>query len=114
MSTEGIVSGVFKYAHTELGVVIQLQPGLSEIEKTALLALADAANWSPNAHPPIEAITSKVASHLRGDLKKAIQRLKRRGYCLPHPTRGGITWQPTHAGLEIALSLTRSRSTAYP
>ncbi len=78
---------------------------LNEVHKAALLTLADACNWSLHAHVPIETVTRKVASHLRGDMKKAIRHLSKKGYCLPHPTGGTITWELTRMGLQTALAL---------
>src|SRR5437870_4203649 len=110
-----MATAIFKYAYTTVCMVIQgsgtLPEELSEIEKTALIALADACNWSPTAHPPIEAVTRRVPSHLRGDLKKAVEKkLKKNGYCTPHPTAGGITWYITKVGLERATDILKSRT----
>jgi len=75
---------------------------LSEIQKSTLLALAHACNWSLSAHVPVEAITRGVQSNLRGDAKKALQQLQRKGYCYQHPTRGSMTWSLTVEGLKVA------------
>lgn len=66
---------------------------LSQFERATLIALVEACNYSPNAHPPEERILSKFASHLRGDAKKCLGKLAKRGYCIKHPTRGSTTYQ---------------------
>ena len=78
---------------------------LSTIEKAALQALADACNYSLSAHVPIEAVTRRFPSHLRGDAKKALDKLRRKGFCFEHPTGRNRTWQLTQAGLTMAKSI---------
>lgn len=75
---------------------------LTAIQRTALNALADACNFSPNAHPPEEAILRKVQSHLRGDVRKALGQLRRMGLAQRHPTRGNTTWNITGLGIQLA------------
>lgn len=75
---------------------------LSEIERATLQALADACNYSLSAHVPIEAVASRFPTHLRGDTRKALKKLRRKGYCIEHPTRGKRTWQRTPDGLVMA------------
>jgi len=72
------------------------------MEKAVLLALAHACKYSLGAHPPIEAVTTNFPRNLRGDVKRNLRNLRRRGYCQCHPTRGGQTWQLTPEGLAIA------------
>jgi hypothetical protein len=74
---------------------------LSPIEITAIVALANACNWSIHAHVPEESIRG-IPSNLRGDVRKALDRLRRKGYCQKHPTGGSMTWQLTLGGLEKA------------
>lgn len=75
---------------------------LSEIERAMLQALADACNYSLSAHVPVEAVTRKFPKHLRGDAKKALKKLRRKGYCVEHPTGRTRTWQLTSKGLGTA------------
>jgi len=85
---------------------------LSAEEQAALVALAEACNWSINAHVSVEAFTRKFKTHLRGDAKKTLKKLKKRGYCTPHPTGGSTTYQLTDPGLiEAKLILARSSET---
>jgi len=69
------------------------------IELATLHALADACNYSLGAHVPEQAVTRKFPTHLRGDAKKALKKLQRKGYCIQHPTGRNMTWQLTSAGL---------------
>jgi hypothetical protein len=73
-------------------------------EQAALKALADACFYSLSAHVPQEAVTSRVPKYLRGDIKKALKKLRAKGFCHEHPTRGSTTWQLTPAGLQEARS----------
>jgi hypothetical protein len=75
---------------------------LTEMEKAVLQALADACNYSLGAHPPVEAVTRSFAGNLKGDVKKNLRNLRKRGYCQCHPTHGGQTWQLTSQGLAVA------------
>ena len=79
--------------------------GLTELQRAALVALADACNWSLGAHPPEEAVTRRVKSNLRGDIKKGLDQLRRMGYCVKHPTGRNMTWQLTPPGLQTARAL---------
>ena len=75
---------------------------LTTIQRTALNALADACEFSINAHPPEGAILRKVQSHLRGDVRKALSQLRRMGLAQRHPTGRNTTWNITQAGLSLA------------
>lgn len=85
-------------------MITQLQGELSEIEKTALIALAHACKWSLNAHVSEERIGG-VPSNLRGAVRKSLKKLHSRGYCRKHPTGGSTTWNLTPMGLETARTL---------
>lgn len=75
---------------------------LTEIQKSALLSLANACKWSLSAHVPIEAITRGVQSNLRGEIKKALKQLQHMNYCYQHPTGKSTTWNITIDGLKVA------------
>lgn len=75
---------------------------LTVIQRTALNALADACDFSINAHPPEEFILRKVPTHLRGDIRKALCQLRKIGLAQKHPTRGSTTWNITGDGLRLA------------
>ena len=75
---------------------------LTAIQRTALNALADACDFSINAHPPEEFVLKRVKSHLRGDVRKALCQLRRMGLAQKHPTRGSTTWNITGDGLRSA------------
>jgi hypothetical protein len=61
---------------------------LAELELATLVMLAEACNYSPSAHPPEHAITSRFPTHMRGDVKKYLKSLHKKGLALKHPTRG--------------------------
>jgi len=75
---------------------------LSDIEKATLQALADACSYSLSAHVPIEAVIRRFPSNLRRDAKKALKKLRSKGYCSQHPTRRKKTWQLSRKGLTVA------------
>ena len=75
---------------------------LPDIEQATLQALADACNYSLSAHVPVEAVTRRFRTHLRGDAKKALKKLRSKGYCFEHPTGRKRTWQLTPKGLAVA------------
>lgn len=87
------------YIHTSVSMTI-----LTALEQATLIALSEACNCSLSAHVPKEAVTSKFAKHLRGDVKKCLKKLKRRGYCYAHPTGRNTTYQLTREGLNAATS----------
>jgi hypothetical protein len=73
---------------------------LKSSEKATLLVLYKVCDASLEAHPPIEAITSKFKKHERHVPKKAIKALCRLGLAKPHPTGGGMTYNLTRSGKE--------------
>jgi hypothetical protein len=75
---------------------------LTAMEQAALKALADACDYSLHAHVPTEAVTCKVKKHLRGDMKEALKKLVRLGFCIKHPTGRSTTWSLTPEGLAAA------------
>ncbi len=79
---------------------------LTDIEKAVLIALAHACNFSLSAHPPIEAVTRSFSRHLRGDAKKTLKKLGRKGYCNRHPAHAQ-TWQLSRHGLQKVLDLVK-------
>jgi hypothetical protein len=76
---------------------------LSREEIATLVALAQVCNFDLKAHPPLEHVCRKFPTHLRGDAKKNLDRLRRKGLCQKHPTGGSTTWNITKPGIEIAL-----------
>lgn len=81
--------------HTVLYMTI-----LSPIEQAVLRALADACDCSLGAHVPKEAVARRIAPNLRGEVKKQLKKLRAKGCCVEHPTRGSTTWQLTMFGLD--------------
>jgi len=81
---------------------------LSVIEKATLQALASACDFSLGAHVPKEAVTKRVPTNIRGDARKALRKLKSKGYCFEHPTGRNKTWQLTQSGLDVARRMISS------
>lgn len=77
---------------------------LSELQKATLLALADACNYSLAAHVPEVYVTKRFPRGLRGDVKKALDKLRAKGYCSKHPTSRNMTWQLSVNGLSFVRS----------
>jgi hypothetical protein len=78
---------------------------LSEIEKTVLIALADACDYSLSAHVPIQYIRNKIPPNPWRDAKKALNKLRRKGYCSVQPTGRNRTWRLSRLGLHEARQL---------
>lgn len=74
---------------------------LSEIGKSTLVALVDACSHSVNAHPPVEAVSSKFPTHLRGEIKGEIKNLVRKELAYLHPTGNSRTYGVTKLGLDV-------------
>jgi hypothetical protein len=74
------------------------------LEQAVLVALAATCRLSMHSHVPVQAVQSKFPKHIRGDVPKSLERLRRRGLCQKHPTGGGITWELTREGLAVARS----------
>ncbi len=66
---------------------------LKFIEKTALLALADACNYSPKARVSEETIITRARKDQRGDLKKGLKKLVSKGIAIVHPSGRNTTYQ---------------------
>ncbi len=84
-----------------------MPPELEPFDTAVLVALAQACNGSLAAHPPIHAIQSRFPKHLRGEVPRSLDRLRRQQYCQKHPTRGEVTWQLTREGLRLAEDIVR-------
>jgi hypothetical protein len=59
-----------------------------------LVAVFDAANGSLSAHVPLEAILRRFPGHLRGDVRRYVKELIKRGLLTLHPTRGEAPQPP--------------------
>lgn len=67
---------------------------------STLVALAEACNYSTNAHVPEGAVLRGTASHLQGDMKKTLKKLAKEGYAIKHPTAGDMTYYITKDGID--------------
>jgi hypothetical protein len=81
------------------------QGTLSKSEHATLVALAEACHFSLTAHVPVEAVSCRFPKHLRGEAKKCLEKLRRKGYCVEHPTGRNRTWQLTYLGLSVAMTI---------
>jgi hypothetical protein len=78
---------------------------LSQMDQATLFALAAACRQSLHAHVPIEAVSHRLRKDLRGDVKKALKKLRGRGLCQEHPAGGTMTWELSEAGLRLSQRL---------
>jgi hypothetical protein len=67
-----------------------------------LQALVLATKMSTKSHVPTQAVLCRFAKGKRGDAKKELLKIAKKGLIIKHPTRGGITWQLTRKGLFFA------------
>jgi len=81
---------------------------LTEFQRAVLIALADACQYTLNAHVPVQAVQRGFPTHLRGDAKDVLKKLARKRYCIKHPTRGSMTFQLSQLGLDEARRATRT------
>ena len=77
----------------------------AEVLSAILIAVYDATNGSLSAHVPLEAVLRRFPGHLRGDVRRCIRELVKRGLVTLHPTRGSTTYQLTQWGLECSTKL---------
>jgi Mn-dependent DtxR family transcriptional regulator len=80
-------------------------PELTPFEKVVLLKFYEVVKGSLKKHPPEEAIKSKFRSDQRGYISATLKKLRRKGMIREHPTRGGITYELTVEGRDIAKRL---------
>jgi hypothetical protein len=76
--------------------------------KATLIGLYMCTGGSPNAHVPPQCVESKLESgEARAVYADCLKRLVRKAYATKHPTRGGITYNITACGAEVARKLLR-------
>ncbi|VVB64735.1 Uncharacterised protein [uncultured archaeon] len=73
---------------------------LDEFDLFVLQAICKATHISKSAHVPPEAFVKRLPYSGRR-IKKALQKIITSGYVQLHPTRGGMTYGLTRAGLDI-------------
>lgn len=71
---------------------------LKPSEIATLKALMSVTDGDLAAHVPLQAIQSKFKKHMRHIPKKALKILCRLGFAIPHPTKGGMTYNITREG----------------
>lgn len=74
---------------------------LNELELAALYTLYILSSGASAAHFPEDAVASKFRSDFRGRVKEGLEDLARNphGYVFTKPTRGGLTYAISPAGL---------------
>ena len=60
----------------------------AEVLSAVLIAVYDATNGSLSAHVPLEAVLRRFPGHLRGDVRRCLRELVKRGLVTLHPARG--------------------------
>lgn len=80
-----------------------------EILNAILIAVYDATSGSLSAHVPLEAILRRFPGHLRGDVRRCVKELIKRGLLTLHPTKGSTTYQLTQRGLECTTKLIKGK-----
>ena len=72
------------------------------LAQAVLIAVAEACDYSPNAHMPEGAILRKFPTHLRGDAKNMLKKLAKTPYVFKHPTGRNMTYYITNIGITKA------------
>lgn len=80
---------------------------VSEYERLVLASFCRAVNISKSGHIPKQYFMKKFQNDKREKKKaeKAFRALIARGYIVPHPTRGEMTYHLTSAGLDICREM---------
>ena len=78
---------------------------LTPVQEAVITAIYDACHGSLSAHVPEHAILARFRRDLRGEARKALEKLRPRGYYMRHPTGGEMTYNLTTIGKRIAEEL---------
>lgn len=78
---------------------------LTPVQEAVITAIYDACHGSLSAHVPEHAILARFRRDRWGEARKALDKLRPRGYYTRHPTRGEITYRLTAMGKRIAEEL---------
>ena len=74
-----------------------------------LVAVFDTTNGSLSAHVPLEAILRRFPAHLRGDVRRCIKELIKRGLLTLHPTKRAIDVTPYQRFYHLSTDSERAR-----
>ncbi|BCU70364.1 hypothetical protein [Stygiolobus caldivivus] len=77
-----------------------------------LVAVYNASNGSLSAHVPLEVILRRFPGHLRGDVRRCIKELIKRGLLTLHPIREPTTYQLSQRGLECSTRLIKGETSS--
>lgn len=74
---------------------------ITPFELEVLTVCCDACNYSVNCHQPIEMLVKRINKSAGKLVKKVINKLVAKGLMRKHPTKGGMTYEPTTEGLNV-------------
>lgn len=78
---------------------------LTPFELDVLIACCDAWNYSTNCHQPIEKIIKRINKSAGKTAKKVVKKLVSKGLIIKHPTRGGMTYEPTKEAIKLVRGI---------
>ncbi len=78
---------------------------LTELDKAIIYSIYKKGNKSKKAHFPVEAICRWFKKHLRGDVKRRVDKLVSKGYLYPKPHPSGYSYGLTDLGWKTAMKL---------
>ncbi len=78
---------------------------LTELDKAIIYSIYRKGNRSKKAHFPVEAICRWFKKHLRGDVKRRVEKLVSKGYLYSKPHPSGHSYGLTDLGWKTAMEL---------
>ncbi len=78
---------------------------LTPFEIDVLIACCDVCNYSTNCHQPIEKIVRRIDKSAGKLVKRVVKKLVSKGFMIIHPTRGGLTYEPSKDAIELVRGL---------
>ena len=75
---------------------------LSVLERATLQALANVCGYSLTGHASKEDVSRKFAGHLRGNVKKALETLRKKQYCTHVGGKRSTRYRLSKDGLSLA------------
>lgn len=78
---------------------------LTPFELDVLIAFCDACNYSTKCHQPSEKIIKRINKSAGKNIKKVLKKLVSKGFVVRHPTRGGMTYEPTKEAIQLVKGL---------
>lgn len=78
---------------------------LTELDKVVIVTIYVRGNRSKKAHFPVDFICKGFPSHQRGEVKRRVRKLRKRGYLSIKPHPSGMSYGLTDEGWRIAQEL---------